>query len=135
MGTLPPHLTPVTMRFSSLFALTFGLILLLSLLCPDTEAATVRGRKAVGSRRSPGSRTNARANFGKKRGRGGSRKGRRFKKSRNGRWEEGDMAMDAAVEEDAAADDSGAMEAAEVAGDIADVCEVIVFDRGEGTYR
>merc|ERR1711962_1019543 len=118
MGTLPPHLTPVTMRFSNLFALTFGLILLLSLLCPDTEAATVRGRKAVGSRRSSGSRTNTRANFGKKRGRGGRKKGRRFKKSRNGRWEEGDMAMDAA----------------EVAGDIADVCEVIVFDRGEGTY-
>merc|ERR1712243_39559 len=110
-----------------------SLILILSLLSPDTEAATVRGEKAVGARRSAGSRTNARANIGKKRGRGGRRKGRRFKKSRNGRGEEGDMAMDGAVEEEAA-DDSGAMEAAEVAGDIADVCEVIVFDRGEGTY-
>ena len=124
-------------------ALALILALLISLLAPEVEGAPKRGgRGRALANRGAGVRSRGlqgrlgRLKGGKrgKRGRKGRRRARKVKRRRTGRWEEGDPPMDAAPLEDDAAADTGALDAAAAAGEEAGVCEVIMFDRGEGTY-
>ena len=127
------------------FALALILALLISLLAPEVEGASKRGNRGRAlANRGAGVRSRGlqgrlgRLKGGKKgkgRGRKGRRRARKVKRRRTGRWEEGDPPMDAApLEDNAAAADPGALDAAAAAGEDAGVCEVIMFDRGEGTY-
>ena len=124
-------------------ALALILALLISLLAPEVEGAPKRGgRGRALANRGAGVRSRGlqgrlgRLKGGKrgKRGRKGRRRARKVKRRRTGRWEEGDPPMDVAPLEDDAAADPGALDAAAAAGEEAGVCEVIMFDRGEGTY-
>ena len=45
-------------------------------------------------------------------------------------WSENNVVTD----EDFEKEDSGAVEAAGALGDLAGICEILMFDRGEGTY-
>ena len=132
------------MELSRGLALALILALLISLLAPEVEGAPKRSNRGRAlANRGAGVRSRGlqgrlgRLKGGKKgkgRGRKGRRRARKVKRRRTGRWEEGDPPMDAAPLEDDAAADPGALDAAAAAGEEAGVCEVIMFDRGEGTY-
>jgi hypothetical protein len=119
------------MKLSRGLGLLLVLTLVLSLLLPEVDAAPGR-RRALGRRQGQGRGRNLRAKLaGRRKGQGGKRRRRqrRLKRRRTGRWEEGDPPMDP----EAAASEP-ALEAAGAVGEEAGVCEVIMFDRGEGTY-
>ena len=129
------------MELSRGILLALVIALLISLLAPEVEGAPKRNRGRALANRGAGVRSRGlqgrlgRLKGGKRgRGRKGRRRARKVKRRRTGRWEEGDPPMDAAPLEDDAAADPGALDAAAAAGEEAGVCEVIMFDRGEGTY-
>merc|ERR1719168_341957 len=91
--------------------------LLFSLLAPEVDGAVARGRG--------GGRYNK---YGRRQG------ARRIPvQRREGRT--GAAPPDAdVVTDDSFADDEGAVGAAGALGDLAGICEILMFDRGEGTY-
>ena len=102
-------------------------VLLFSLLSPQVEGAVGRvGRRVGGGRRI---------------GRGQGRR-RIPVKRRKGRWSDDDVQVDnnaaendvALPADEASTKDAGAVEAAGALGDLAGICEILMFDRGEGTY-
>ena len=108
--------------------------LLFSLLSPQVEGAVGRGggrgRGGVG-RRVVGGRRSGRRQGGR----------RRTLRKRKGRWNDEDVSADAATEngvalpeDEADTKDAGAVEAAGALGDLGGICEILMFDRGEGTY-
>merc|ERR1712123_544500 len=112
----------------------FLLVLLVSLLLPEADCWGVRGR-ALANRRI--------ASKGPVRSSQGQRPPQRKPKIINRRrgskaWEEAPPESDVAYNDGSAPSDplqdAPALEAAGAAGDLAGVCEVLMFDRGEGTY-
>ena len=102
--------------------------LLFSLISPQVEGAVGRGRgrgrggvgrRVVGGRRS-GRRQGARRIPGRRR------------RGRTGAASPPDA--DVVTDEDFEKEDSGAVEAAGALGDLGGICEILMFDRGEGTY-
>jgi len=112
----------------------FCFILVLSLLTPEVEGWGVNGRAVVAGKQKKGSpKKVGLKGAGKRRARTRKINKKRNKKS----WEETPPADADVVYDDyeaAASADPGAVEAAGAAGDLAGVCEVLMFDRGEGTY-
>merc|ERR1712123_96673 len=109
----------------------FSVILIISLIFPETDAWGARGRAAVAlASNSKGGN--------KKAGASKARKVRRLNKKRGGKtWDAAPSDDTDVVYDDyepAASEDSAVVEAAGTAGDLAGVCEVLMFDRGEGTY-
>merc|ERR1719317_550463 len=92
--------------------------LLFSLLSPQVEGAVGRGRRS--GRRQGGRKTSLRR--------------------RKGRWNDEDVSAEnnangvAPPEAEADTKDAGAVEAAGALGDLAGICEILMFDRGEGSY-
>ena len=105
--------------------------LLFSLLSPQVEGAVgrVRGRGGVG-RRVVGGRRSGRRQGGRK----------TSLRRRKGRWNDEDVSAEnnengvAPPEAEADTKDAGAVEAAGALGDLAGICEILMFDRGEGSY-
>ena len=103
--------------------------LIFSLLSPEVEGAVVRGRKSGG--RVGGYKRNRRGQTGRK----------IPIRKRKGRWSDTDVVTDdsAGNEADVAAaepatKDAGAIGAAGALGDLAGICEILMFDKGEGGY-
>jgi hypothetical protein len=99
--------------------------LIFSLLSPEVEGAVVRGNKRAGvvNRRRSGQK----------------QEGRKIPiRRRKGRWSDADEETDdttgngAAIVDDGK--DEGAVGAAGALGDLAGICEILMFDRGEGSY-
>ena len=84
-------------------------------------------------------RGNKRAGVVKRRSSGQKQGGRKIPiRRRNGRWSDADVETDDTPVNDADADlpgkDEGAVGAAGALGDLAGICEILMFDRGEGSY-
>ena len=95
--------------------------LLFSLLAPEVEGAVARRRGKVG-----------RVGRYNKNGR---RQGARRIPVQRRKGRTGAAPPDAdVVTDDSFADDEGAVGAAGALGDLAGICEILMFDRGEGTY-
>merc|ERR1712029_902476 len=111
----PPHSHKSNHSMKNFLVCIFCVILLISLLTPETDAWGARGRAAVA--RASKSKTG-------------------YKKTGGKTWDAAPPDADVVYDdyEGAASEDSGAVEAAGAAGDLAGVCEVLMFDRGEGTY-
>ena len=97
--------------------------LILSLLSPEVEGAVVRGnRRGRGGGRVGGYKRN-----GKRQG------GRRIpvqrRKGRTGTAPSPDVVTD-----ETSVNDDGAVGASGALGDFAGVCEILMFDKGEGSY-
>ena len=114
----------VKMRTSLVMILCVAL--LFSLLSPQVEGAVgrVRGRGGVGRRVVGGRRSGRRQ--------GGRRMQGRRRRGRTGAAPPPDA--DVVTDEDFEKEDEGAVEAAGALGDLAGICEILMFDRGEGSY-
>merc|ERR1711892_39993 len=112
----------------------FLLVILASLLLPEADCWGVRGRALANrriARKGP-----VRSSQGQ---RPPQRKPKRINKRRGSKsWEEAPPESEVAYNDGSAPSDplqdAPALEAAGSAGDLAGVCEVLMFDRGEGTY-
>merc|ERR1711892_189003 len=114
----------------------FLLVLLVSLLLPEADCWGVRGR-ALANRRTAGKIPVRSSQV--QRQRPPQRKPKRINRRRGSKaWEEAPPESDVAYNDGSAPSDplqdAPALEAAGAAGDLAGVCEVLMFDRGEGTY-
>merc|ERR1719445_801037 len=112
------------------------LALLISLMLPEADCWGVRGR-AVAKRRQAGNVRRSQSSG--QRQRRPARRPKRINRRRGSKsWEESPPPDADVVNDDGSAPSDpeapGAVEAAGAAGDLAGVCEVLMFDRGEGTY-
>merc|ERR1712106_968747 len=122
MGHISVIVLPVKMRTSLVILLCMAL--LFSLLSPEVEGAVVRGRGRKRGGRVGGYKR-------KSRGQGGRRTPVQRRRGRTGAATPPDAD---AVTDDSVAKDDGAVGAAGALGDLAGICEILMFDRGEGTY-
>merc|ERR1711892_288228 len=110
------------------------MVLLVSLLLPEVDCWGVRGR-ALANRR-----TAKKGLVRSSQGQGPTqKKPKRINRRRGSKsWEEAPPESDSAYNDESAPSDplqdAPALEAAGAAGDLAGVCEILMFDRGEGTY-
>ena len=121
-------------RGLSLFCL---LVLLVSLLLPEADCWGVRGRALAKGRLAR--KGAVRASQPARKQRPAQRKPKRINRRRGSKsWEEAPPESDVAYNDGSAPSDpladAPAVEAAGAAGDLAGVCEVLMFDRGECTY-
>ena len=105
--------------------------LIFSLLSPEVEGAAVRGKGRKRGGKVGGYKRNGRRQAGRK----------IPIRKRKGRWSDTDVATDdsAGNEADVAAaepatKDAGAIGAAGALGDLTGICEILMFDKGEGGY-
>ena len=99
--------------------------LILSLLSPELEGAVVRAnRRGKGGRMVGGYKKNGRRQ-------GGRRVPVQRRKGKTGAAPPPDADV---VTDETSGNDGGAVGAAGALGDFAGVCEVLMFDRGEGSY-
>merc|ERR1712147_14038 len=109
------------------FALLFAIILVI--LTPEAESKSIRphrgalARRAMGMGGGRGIRAKV-ANRKSKKGGRGRKRSRKARRGKNGRRR---GRQDEIPEADVVSDDGGS-------GDGGDVCEVLMFDRGDGTY-
>merc|ERR1711892_975692 len=118
-----------TVKMRRSLVLLLCVALLLSLLAPEVEGAAIRGR---GRRRGGGRVKSYRRNS---RRQGGRRIPVQRRKGRTGTAPppDADVVTDDSGWDDTAKDE-GAAGAAGALGDLAGLCEILMFDRGEGTY-
>merc|ERR1712106_935447 len=109
-------------KMKSCLVILLCVVLIFSLLSPEVEGAVVRGRKRGG--RVGGYKR-------KSRGQGGRRTPVQRRRGRTGAAPPPDADV---VTDDSVAKDEGAVGAAGAFGDLAGICEILMFDRGEGTY-
>merc|ERR1711971_1044078 len=100
------------MKLSSALGLALVLAIVLLLVVPESESKSIRPHRGALARRAMGM--------------GGGR-GMRSKKARRGKNGRRRGRQDEIPEADVVSDDAGS-------GDGGDVCEVLMFDRGDGTY-
>jgi hypothetical protein len=117
------------MRLS--FGLVLVLVLVLSLAVPEVESRSLRPHRGALARRGSQGARGVRAKLAARKGRGGRRKaGRRNRRrGRNGRGGRRRGRQDEIPEADVVTDDGGSGD-----GAAGEVCEVLMFDRGDGTY-
>ena len=97
--------------------------LLFSLLAPEVEGAVARGRGR------------GKVGRGGRYNKNGRRQGARRIPVQRRKGRTGAAPPDAdVVTDNSFADDEGAVGAAGALGDLAGICEILMFDRGEGTY-
>jgi len=120
------------MKLTSALGLTLVLLLVLSLIIPEVESKSIRphrGALARAGRGGAGRGIRAKLQRSKK----GRRGGKKSKKSRRGRNGKRRGRTDGEIPDaDVVTDDAAADPAAE--GEDGEVCEVLMFDRGDGTY-
>merc|ERR1711892_1533084 len=114
----------------------FLLVLLVSLLLPEADCWGVRGR-ALANRRTA-RKGRVRSSQGQRQ-RPPQRKPKRINRRRGSKsWEEAPPESDVAYNDGSAPSDplqdAPTLDAAGASGDLAGVCEVLMFNRGEGTY-
>ena len=117
-----------TVKMRRSLVLLLCVALLLSLLAPEVEGAAIRGR---GRRRGGGKVKSYRRNS---RRQGGRRIPVQRRKGRTGAAPPPDADV---VTDDSTGKEEGAAAAAGALGglgDLAGICEILMFDRGEGTY-
>merc|ERR1711990_1225346 len=119
------------MKLSSALGLALVLTIVLLLVIPEAESKSIRphrgalARRALGMGGARGMRAKMADRKSKKGGRGRGRKSsRKARRGKNGRRR---GRQDEIPEADVVSDDGGS-------GDGGDVCEVLMFDRGDGTY-
>merc|ERR1712226_731507 len=117
------------MRLSSALGLALVLAIVLLLVIPEAESKSIRphrgalARRAMGMAGGRGMRAKM-ANRKSKKGGRGRKRSRKARRGKNGRRR---GRQDEIPEADVVSDDGGS-------GDGGDVCEVLMFDRGDGTY-
>merc|ERR1711971_277209 len=118
------------MKLSSALGLALVLAIVLLLVVPESESKSIRphrgamARRAMGMGGGRGMRAKMANRKSKKGGRGGRKRSKKARRGKNGRRR---GRQDEIPEADVLSDDSGS-------GDGGDVCEVLMFDRGDGTY-
>ena len=115
----------------------FFLVLLVALLLPEADCWGVRGRALAKGRLAR--KGAVRASQPARKQRPAQRRPKRINRRRGSKsWEEAPPESDVAYNDGSAPSDpladAPAVEAAGAAGDLAGVCEVLMFDRGKGTY-
>merc|ERR1712212_1215936 len=117
------------MKLSSALGLALVLAIVLLLVIPEAESKSIRphrgalARRAMGMAGGRGMRAKM-ANRKSKKGGRGRKRSRKARRGKNGRRR---GSQDEIPEADVVSDDGGS-------GDGGDVCEVLMFDRGDGTY-
>merc|ERR1712038_717343 len=123
--------TKSKMKLSSALGFALVLAIILVILTPEAESKSIRphrgalARRAMGMGGGRGIRAKMANRKSKKGGRGRNRK--RSRKARRGKNGRRRGRQDEIPEADVVSDDGGS-------GDGGDVCEVLMFDRGDGTY-
>merc|ERR1712059_90737 len=120
---------PDNMKITTGIGLFFLITLLISLIVPEVESRSITPHRGPLARRKLGAgKRGVRAKIAKKKS---GRKGRYSKKGgrRGGRTE--DIPDADVIEDDYPAADAGLGAAG---GEGGDICEVLMFDRGDGTY-
>merc|ERR1712172_121214 len=107
------------MKLSSALGLALVLAIVLLLVVPESESKSIRPHRGAMARRAMG--------MGGGRGMRAKMANRKSKKGRRGKNGRRRGRQDEIPEADVVSDDSGS-------GDGGDVCEVLMFDRGDGTY-
>merc|ERR1712037_142609 len=116
------------MKLTSALGLTLVLLLVLSLIIPEVESKSIRphrGALARAGRGGAGRGIRAKLQRSKK-GRRGGKKSKKSRRGRNGKRRgrtDGEIPDADVVTDDPAAE-----------GEDGEVCEVLMFDRGDGTY-
>merc|ERR1739838_795308 len=118
------------MKLSSALGLALVLAIVLLLVVPESESKSIRphrgamARRAMGMGGGHGMRAKMANRKSKKGGRGGRKRSKKARRGKNGRRR---GRQDEIPEADVVSDDAGS-------GDGGDVCEVLMFDRGDETY-
>jgi len=121
------------MKLTSALGLSLVILLVLSLIIPEVESKSIRphrGALARAGRGGAGRGIRAKLQRSKK-GRKGGKKSKKSRRGRNGKRRgrtDGEIPDADVVTDDAAADPAAA------GGEDGEVCEVLMFDRGDGTY-
>ena len=104
------------------------LVLVLSLAIPEVEGKSIRPHRGALARRGQAGARGVRAKLARRAGKRGGKKARKSRRGKKGRRRgRQDELPEADVVTDDAAEGSGA-------GGEGEVCEVLMFDRGDGTY-
>merc|ERR1712126_298672 len=121
-------LPPVNMSPASGVGMFLLVVLLVSLMIPNVESKSLRPHRVPLARRGMArARSGVKAKMGKRKG---ARRGGYSRKGKTGRRGGRDGHI---PDSDVVTDDVGAAMGSE-AGAGGDVCEVLMFDRGDGTY-
>merc|ERR1712088_563707 len=122
--------TKSKMKLSSALGFALVLAIILVILTPEAESKSIRphrgalARRAMGMGGGRGIRAKMANRKSKKGGRGGRKRSKKARRGKNGRRR---GRQDEIPEADVVSDDGGSR-------DGGDVCEVLMFDRGDGTY-
>merc|ERR1712203_1290887 len=117
------------MKLSSALGLALVLAIVLLLVIPEAESKSIRPHRGALARRAMGmgGGRGIRAKMANRKSKKGGRGRKRSRKARRGKNGRRRGRQDEIPEADVVSDDGGS-------GDGGDVCEVLMFDRGDGTY-
>merc|ERR1712066_401436 len=117
------------MKLSSALGFALLLAIVLLLVIPEAESKSIRPHRGALARRAMGmgGGRGIRAKMANRRSKKGGRGRKRSRKARRGKNGRRRGRQDEIPEADVVSDDGGS-------GDGGDVCEVLMFDRGDGTY-
>merc|ERR1711863_140957 len=117
------------MKLSSALGIALVLTIVLLLVVPEAESKSIRPHRGALARRAMGmgGARGMRAKMANRKSKKGGRGRKRSRKARRGKNGRRRGRQDEIPEADVVSDDGGS-------GDGGDVCEVLMFDRGDGTY-